>query len=1541
MANLEPWEAAAQAKQSLEPWEEAAQAKKSTLSGPKDIMSNVESLGKSILDVPAIGNTVKAFQEDPTAAGRGVIRSIGPAGLSEMATSIGSMVGDAGLNYIGFRKSQQEIKKNAEERSKAVKSFWDSITDPELVKNKSFENASAFMDIPMIPGHKAAELVQPYSPEAAAGIENLNTLGMAILPFMGKKKAPQAAVEKPAIPKEDFSNILPTGDLPDAVKAEYYRQEAIRRQAQEPFMGPPEPTVKNDSTTSIQSPYENQTKPTPPEPPYSRVAPEGFYTEPTVRKGVPTEEPGQGTRPMSEGAPPVLANAETIKERPLEHKSMSDLIDETSQHTVEPVREIDPKTGYSKDPTPVVKYSEGARGSGAKYIFEKILQSGKEHTITWGKEQAVVPAVSLRELVHNLRPEELPRISGWQKDLINHTLKLIGDIPVTIGTIGTHTWKVGETAHYSPDFNIISVNPSHFKQAGGWKTIVHEAIHAATWYAINTKIDHPAVKALGSLYTNLVNSHPEILNRYGMTDLHEFVAETFSNPAFQHVLNEIHLPKEFVVELEKISPKGTAVNAAYTFFRGFIQAVAGILGIPPKSNSALIQAIRLGGDVMHGVTRDPISHGMLRTKWKFEGRPILDKGLSKDGIVSKVAPEISEVSTKDYLDSLKGADGKIGDMGSFRAQIGLSSASFRATTQALKAGASEAAKMAYHVTQKITQSLGLENQLNHAGRKVTKDFAAHYLPMKGLRTAVDLIKNDFKILVDMEKDHSWRTAPDQWYPTRDQLIQRGMSEKSADIWVGMHNLWDQSWKQMEAAAKINNIKMPDRIPGYIPHFFKGPYAVMIKGVNKADPSAKPIYFGEYNFSNKHGYQPFLDAANNQLHGKTHNVKGTDYTIEVSLEKPTAEGSTVGRELESLMAAAATEKIPALQKIVDSLAKDSAKGIISNVLERQVVPKVGHLAERINETGTKALTHAELRDAVRTFGTYHETVNRWYSRAKYVNETLIPLMDSGVLVPGSGLRKFVIDSSNAFMGITPKFLSSVDTFFRDQLIDRGMDPGLAEALFNGFTRGTSVFYLAGSIPYYIANTAQVLQTYPIMLNASAELALKVPGKNTSVVKAIKDSANITDNARLLDWARERGHIEPTQMEHIFQTAAAESAFSSVAMQAVQALPTAIEKSTRAIAFINGYHLAKQVMKHEDALKFAGEFTDKVAVPYSMRAGAPLLFSQVPAPFRSLTMFLTYQQHQLGLLNNSLQIASANKAMGNYGAVVKAYSSLAALQALNVSLFGLGALPFSGMYDGAAYLMKLMGIKEMGRLFDRFLDDKIPGFKDKNFMSMGAISQMVGYDVSSSGSGVNIMMSTVGPRIIEHIATASVLGMQWARGIFDPAKQATDKELWEWASTLPGSVKGHAEFLIRGGWGDAARGAMKSHVISKDINKPLAEERTPAETAIRVWTGLETVQAKQAQVSESIYNQKIQQNREVVDRILQLDKEGKLVGKELAKAHSEIARMYGTDPDTAIRVIVQAREEALKTQDQRVVKGATLADLLNYQLHQNIRKQEPGR
>ncbi len=324
-----------------------------------------------------------------------------------------------------------------------------------------------------------------------------------------------------------------------------------------------------------------------------------------------------------------------------------------------------------------------------------------------------------------------------------------------------------------------------------------------------------------------------------------------------------------------------------------------------------------------------------------------------------------------------------------------------------------------------------------------------------------------------------------------------------------------------------------------------------------------------------------------------------------------------------------------------------------------------------------------------------------------------------------------------------------------------------------------------------------------------------------------------------------------------------------------------------------------------------------------------------------MFLTYQQHQLGLLNNSLQIASANKAMGNYGAVVKAYSSLAALQALNVSLFGLGGLAFSGMYDGAAYFMKLMGIKEMGRLFDRFLDNKIPGFKDKNFMSMGAISQMVGYDVSGSGSGVNIMVSTVGPRIIEHIATASVLGMQWAKGIFNPTKQATDKELWEWANTLPGSAKGHAEFLIRGGWGDAARGAMKSHVISKDINKPLAEERTPAETAIRVWTGLETVRAKQAQVSESIYNQKIQQNREVVDRILQLDKEGKLVGKELAKAHSEIARMYGTDPDTAIRVIIQAREEALKTQDQRVVKGATLADLLNYQLHQNIRKQEPGR
>jgi len=97
-------------------------------------------------------------------------------------------------------------------------------------------------------------------------------------------------------------------------------------------------------------------------------------------------------------------------------------------------------------------------------------------------------------------------------------------------------------------------------------TVVHEISHAGTHWAIDnpTLLNEKQKKALDNL-TALYRLAKRKGNqaRYGYTNLHEFVAEAFSNPAFQKELREMKVSRE----------------SDQTVWSKFIQAVAQIFGV--------------------------------------------------------------------------------------------------------------------------------------------------------------------------------------------------------------------------------------------------------------------------------------------------------------------------------------------------------------------------------------------------------------------------------------------------------------------------------------------------------------------------------------------------------------------------------------------------------------------------------------------------------------------------------------------------------------------------------------------------------------------------------------------------------------------------------------------------------------------------------------------------------------------------------------------------------------------------------------------------
>ena len=373
-----------------------------------------------------------------------------------------------------------------------------------------------------------------------------------------------------------------------------------------------------------------------------------------------------------------------------------------------------------------------------------------------------------------------------------------------------------------------------------------------------------------------------------------------------------------------------------------------------------------------------------------------------------------------------------------------------------------------------------------------------------------------------------------------------------------------------------------------------------------------------------------------------------------------------------------------------------------------------------------------------------------------------------------------------------------------------------------------------------------------------------------------------------------------------------------------------------------------MPVHEALKYAGEFCEKVSVSYTGRSGAPLLFGQMPEVLKPLTLFLTYQQHQLGLLRNSFVLGMENAKAGNVGSAVKAFGALAGIQALQTGLFGLGGVAFSSLYDDMLYLMEQAGMplnlpttKEIGRKVDRWLD---PAFGQKNIATLGITSELLGYDVSSSGKGVSMQASTAVMQTAATMLEAAVLSGKWALGkTVNPEFYPTKKETYEFAKTLPGSLKGTAEYLIKeDSLSDIVKVALGEKqdkgVSGKDVNLP-TYDRTPAEARMRMAFGLVSNHEAQANITENIFNQKQAIIAQKIQHVDQLIKEGGLNDKQLQAAILDLAIDTNQMPATVVQQIINYKLSQQKTPEQRRFQPGSVKGLMDFQQYREIRGQEP--
>jgi len=133
-------------------------------------------------------------------------------------------------------------------------------------------------------------------------------------------------------------------------------------------------------------------------------------------------------------------------------------------------------------------------------------------------------------------------------------------------------------------------------------TVVHEVVHKATMRGIHYNEDHRAMirSLMIEAESAIVQRHDGAMPKwaaYAMKDEHEFIAEAFSNEAFQQLLSELPLS---AYNAERIGLGKASKPTMWDYFVASVRKILRGLGVPEGSFSQLEGILRVGESIIEG-----------------------------------------------------------------------------------------------------------------------------------------------------------------------------------------------------------------------------------------------------------------------------------------------------------------------------------------------------------------------------------------------------------------------------------------------------------------------------------------------------------------------------------------------------------------------------------------------------------------------------------------------------------------------------------------------------------------------------------------------------------------------------------------------------------------------------------------------------------------------------------------------------------------------------------------------------------------------------
>ncbi len=804
-------------------------------------------------------------------------------------------------------------------------------------------------------------------------------------------------------------------------------------------------------------------------------------------------------------------------------------------------------------------------------------------------------------------------------------------------------------------------------------------------------------------------------------------------------------------------------------------------------------------------------------------------------------------------------------------------------------------------------------------------YNAYYKIKTLTKFAIDLFKKDIAIRLKMEGGEGWFDGQN-YRATVEQMMEHGMSRESAEIWSGIDANFDKIWNILQEAVSYADIKLPPRIPGYMPHVFKGQWRVLAN-------------IGENNTVLEYNY--FTRKGRNQALAELQQVAKIRDDVTFEVRDPSAMGKQVADIVTGMQKLRATMgDNPAMNKFIAMMNDSSMRGIVEQVLERGTVTKGGHLLDRVNNEGSAGLSPAQIKSSAIMIERLQSDVVKYWRINKFLSEDYWPVAMSDMLVEGSNHADAIHHVINTYIGKETKWMQGVDNIVKDWMRKLGVDPQLLDPYAQVLKSGFGKYALSWKPPYWAINYFQKAWVVPTLKLEQAKAALA--GERAGDIGAALRAAT-TDlltpqgrafRGRALEFAEKYGFADPRTLEQFDPGWGRDP------------IGVAIERNTRRSSFlISARYATSMGMDEASAFRWAGGHSERVAVPMDPRIGQPIAQTRLPTIIKPLFMFYSYGVHMLDQFEQGRSMIAEALYAKNPKAALKATAGVFQLALLGYGVGAVSGVVGSQLWDWITSIAAHYGnylpdshavSRRLGVWAGKSLTDAgLPkGAADwaQDAMQFGPLSASIGYNVSGSGLAPDLNFGFFGATVLDTAWDALLLTTQYSLSEMAPKgshwANAPSKDDWADIVSKMAPQWGHKlQFMLHHDLKDIPKlwsGDIQDYSIGR-VNGHLQVDAkgmaiTPRESLLDFWAGIKSNRVAAVDQVNREMSLKEEAHKTDLQQALKLIKQP---GYPIEKKVQQLIRLrlqYYDDQDQMQSEMMEGMKNQILTDEQREAMGA---------------------